>query len=60
MRSFMKTVRWYVAELMGDYDYEKYCAHLRRHHPDRELPSEREYWRARYERQDANPGARCC
>ncbi|MCG7246646.1 YbdD/YjiX family protein [Corynebacterium simulans] len=45
---------------MGDHAYAKYCAHLKAHHPDAAIPTEREYWRARYAEQDANPGARCC
>ncbi|MDR7329187.1 uncharacterized short protein YbdD (DUF466 family) [Corynebacterium guangdongense] len=53
-------MRWYVGELMGDHAYARYVEHLRRHHPDAEVPTEREYWRARYAEQDANPGARCC
>lgn len=60
MLAALKSIKWYVGELMGDHDYEKYCAHLAQHHPDREVPTAREYWRARYADQDANPGARCC
>lgn len=56
----LKTVRWYVGELMGDNDYARYVAHLSRNHPERAVPTEREYWRSRYAEQDANPGARCC
>ncbi|WJZ17753.1 YbdD/YjiX family protein [Corynebacterium guangdongense] len=56
----VRSVRWYVGELMGDHAYARYVEHLRRHHPDAEVPTEREYWRARYAEQDANPGARCC
>lgn len=56
----LRTLGWYVRELMGDNDYARYVAHLSRHHPEREAPSEREYWRSRYAAQDANPGARCC
>ncbi|GAB3940134.1 YbdD/YjiX family protein [Corynebacterium tapiri] len=56
----IKSVRWYVGELMGDHDYRKYVAHQRSHHPDHPVLSEREYWKRRYAEQDANPGARCC
>ncbi|AHK29727.1 hypothetical protein Rwratislav_01167 [Rhodococcus wratislaviensis IFP 2016] len=45
---------------MGDHDYSRYVEHLRRNHPDAEVPTEREYWKARYADADANPGARCC
>ena len=53
-------VWWYLSELMGDTAYAKYVAHLQAHHPGAPVPTEREYWRARYAAQDANPGARCC
>lgn len=56
----MGHVLWYVKELMGDNDYARYVAHLQRHHPERVAPTEKEYWRARYAEQGANPGARCC
>lgn len=58
--SAVRSVGWYLGELMGDHDYAKYVAHLQSHHPDREVPTEKEYWRARWAAQDANPGARCC
>ena len=56
----VRSVRWYVGELMGDHAYARYVEHLNRHHPSAEVPTEREYWKARYAEQDANPGARCC
>lgn len=62
-RTILKTpahVWWYLTELMGDTAYAKYVTHLKAHHPDATVPTEREYWRARYAAQDANPGARCC
>lgn len=51
---------WYVKGVLGESDYQRYVAHLRRVHPDAEVPTVREYWRERYAAQDANPGARCC
>ncbi|MFC4605570.1 YbdD/YjiX family protein [Rhodococcus kronopolitis] len=51
---------WWVTSVMGDHDYARYAEHLRRTHPGTPVPSEREYWRARYADQDAHPGARCC
>lgn len=56
----VRSVRWYVGELMGDFDYAHYVEHLQRHHPQATVPTEREYWKARYAEQDRNPGARCC
>ncbi|MDO4609282.1 YbdD/YjiX family protein [Corynebacterium sp.] len=56
----LRGVAWYVGELMGDHDYARYCEHLRLHHPDEPVPTEREYWRRRHADEAANPGARCC
>ncbi|UCR88272.1 YbdD/YjiX family protein [Mycetocola spongiae] len=53
-------VRWYLTSMMGDTAYAGYVAHLRRTHPDRPVPSEREFWRARYAEQGASPEGRCC
>ena len=51
-----------AARLMcGIPDYDGYVAHLRRHHPERPVPSYAEFFR---ERQDARYGrsgnGRCC
>lgn len=53
-------IRWYVTNLMGDTAYETYTTHHRRHHPDQEPMTERQFWRDRMDEQDRNPGARCC
>ncbi|RLK52356.1 uncharacterized short protein YbdD (DUF466 family) [Microbacterium telephonicum] len=53
-------VHWYVTALMGDNAYATYVAHQRRHHPHAPVPTVREFWRARMDEQDRNPGARCC
>lgn len=60
IKSGASTVSWYFKELMGDNDYQKYCAHLARQHPDQAVPTEREYWKDRWARQDAEPQSRCC
>ncbi|HTN54841.1 MAG TPA: YbdD/YjiX family protein [Microbacterium sp.] len=60
VRSAASAVRWYVTTLMGDRAYDVYVSHQRAHHPDAELPSERQFWRDRMADQDRNPGARCC
>lgn len=53
-------LRWYMTNLMGDSAYSTYVDHQRRTHPGEAVMSEREFWRARYAEQDANPGSRCC
>lgn len=56
----LKAVWWWLSEVMGEHEYEKYVAHVKAHHPERPIPSEREYFKQRYAEKDANPGARCC
>ena len=51
---------WYVTSLMGDRAYETWVAHLALEHPGQTPVSEKEFWKARYDEQDASPGARCC
>ena len=53
-------VRWYVREFMGDSRYERYVRHLRLTHPGADVPTERQFWRQRHAREDANPSSRCC
>jgi uncharacterized short protein YbdD (DUF466 family) len=51
-----------IARLMcGIPDYDGYVAHLRRHHPDRAVPSYEEFFRQRQDaRYGRNGNARCC
>jgi len=54
-------IRWYVRAVMGEDAYEKYLAHVEGEHGGGAVPlSEREFWRDRTDRQDANPQGRCC
>lgn len=55
-----RAVRWYVTSMMGDTAYAGYVEHRGRTHPGSPVLSEREFWRERYAREDANPGSRCC
>nr|WP_308165464.1 YbdD/YjiX family protein [Nocardia noduli] len=56
----MKAVLWWVDSVLGGQDYRRYVEHLRRNHPGREIPTERDYWRDRYAEADRNPQNRCC
>ncbi len=56
----MRGLWWWITSVMGDKDYERYLAHMRRVHPGEPVPSERQFWRERYAEADTNPGARCC
>ncbi|MFE7509484.1 YbdD/YjiX family protein [Promicromonospora sp. NPDC057488] len=60
VRRGWRALTWYVTGVLGESDYQRYVAHLRRVHPDAAVPTVREFWRDRYAAQDANPGARCC
>lgn len=51
--------RWYSA-INGGQDYQRYVDHLRRTHPGCPVPSERQYWRDRYDEAERNPTTRCC
>jgi uncharacterized short protein YbdD (DUF466 family) len=56
-----KAVRNAGRLMCGIPDYEGYVAHLRRHHPDRSVPSYEEFFRRRQEaRYGRNGNARCC
>lgn len=55
-----KTVWWYMGELVGDKSYEKYVAHIRARHPERPVPTKKEFWKVKYDEQEANPASRCC
>lgn len=56
----LRTLAWWITSVMGDHDYERHVESLRRRHPDCPVPSEKEYWRARYAEADAHPASRCC
>ncbi len=55
-----RAVRWYVKEVVGENDYDHYVTHLRRHHPDAQPMSRRDFERAKVDRMDTDPGSRCC
>ncbi|MFR9750983.1 CstA-like transporter-associated (seleno)protein [Nocardia sp. 004] len=56
----MRAGIWWFDSVLGGRDYQRYIEHLRRTHPDRDIPTEREYWQRRYVEADRNPANRCC
>lgn len=60
VRQWATSVRWYTRELMGDATYDNYVRHQRINHPDAPVLTEKEFWKAHYAHQDANPNMRCC
>ncbi|GAA1790013.1 MAG: YbdD/YjiX family protein [Actinobacteria bacterium] len=55
-----RSLRRFWRGVTGADAYERYCAHLARVHPGARIPSEREFWRAKYDEMDRNPTSRCC
>lgn len=51
---------WYLKELTGEHDYDRYVEHHRRAHPDASALSRREFERRRMDERDRNPRVRCC
>ena len=44
----------------GMPDYDAYVKHLREHHPERKVPSYKEFFRERQEARYKGGGGRCC
>jgi uncharacterized short protein YbdD (DUF466 family) len=44
----------------GVPDYDVYVNHLRQHHPERPVPSYKEFFRERQEARYKGGGGRCC
>ena len=60
LRHAGRGVRWLVHSVMGDNAYANYVRHLHQEHPGAPVPTERDFWKARYAEQEANPKTRCC
>lgn len=56
VEKILKTVR----RLMGMPDYRAYVEHSRTRHPERAIPSEREYYEQYLERRYGGGTSRCC
>jgi len=48
-----------VGLVLGDGEYERYCAHLKRRHPGAPVPAAGEFYRSRMEEKYRRPN-RCC
>jgi uncharacterized short protein YbdD (DUF466 family) len=53
-------LRWYLRELTGETQYDRYLERHAREHPDAPPLSRREFERCRIAERDARPGSRCC
>ena len=56
LRGFIRFFR----DVMGEDAYRKYQAHHAASGCSSPPLTEREFWRDKIDRQDANPGGRCC
>jgi uncharacterized short protein YbdD (DUF466 family) len=59
-RDAAATLVWYLKELAGEHDYDRYVEHHRWARPDAPALSRREFERRRMDERDRNPGVRCC
>jgi uncharacterized short protein YbdD (DUF466 family) len=53
-------VRWYLRELTGETQYDRYLERHAREHGGAPPLSRREFERRRIAAADAKPGSRCC
>jgi uncharacterized short protein YbdD (DUF466 family) len=60
LREAARWLRWYLREVSGESAYDRYVAHARADHPEREVLSRRNFERRRMDDRDARPQARCC
>jgi uncharacterized short protein YbdD (DUF466 family) len=60
LRAAARTLLWYLREVTGENDYDRYAEHHRRHHPGAPLLSRREFERRRMDALARNPQQRCC
>ncbi|MQA96195.1 MAG: putative selenoprotein [Streptosporangiales bacterium] len=51
---------WYLKEVAGEHDYDRYVEHHMRAHPDAPALSRREFERKRMDERQIRPGQRCC
>ena len=56
----LREMRRFARGILGSGAYDKYLHHHRITGCAAPPLTEREFWRQKYDEQDANPGARCC
>ncbi|GLW51355.1 hypothetical protein Stsp02_70160 [Streptomyces sp. NBRC 14336] len=56
----LRTVRWYLRELTGEAQYERYCARHRERHPHLPAPTRREFDEQQARQREGQPMSRCC
>ncbi|MFE9171573.1 YbdD/YjiX family protein [Streptomyces kebangsaanensis] len=56
----LRGVRWYLREISGTANYERYCRRYEERHPGEPVPTRRAYERLLTRHREANPQGRCC
>ncbi|NWF29411.1 YbdD/YjiX family protein [Streptomyces sp. PKU-EA00015] len=56
----LRGVRWYLREISGAADYDRFCRRHRENHPGAPVPTRRTYERLRARHREENPQSRCC
>ncbi|MEV0600546.1 YbdD/YjiX family protein [Streptomyces sp. NPDC050315] len=56
----LRGIRWYLREVSGAADYDRFCQRHRSHHPGEPVPTRGEYERQRIRHREENPQSRCC
>jgi len=59
-RRWARGLHWYLREVTGEADYDRYLARHAAVHPHEPAQSRREFDRCRWEDKANNPGNRCC
>ena len=59
-RRWARAVHWYLRELTGEAEYDRYLDRHAAVHPDRPAMTRREFDRRRWTQQAETPGNRCC
>ncbi len=59
-RDGVRALWWFFRGVLGEHAYEQYLAHHQRCGAPGPPMTEREFWRARTDHQEAHPQGRCC
>jgi uncharacterized short protein YbdD (DUF466 family) len=56
----VEAIRWYLREVSGEADYDRYLAHARQHAADAPVLSRRAFERRKAKKAESTPVHRCC
>ncbi|MDX2545758.1 YbdD/YjiX family protein [Streptomyces sp. WI04-05B] len=59
-RDVFRHLRWYLRELTGEAEYDRYCERHLGRHPQAPVPTRREYEVLRTLHRETHPQSRCC